>query len=272
MSSFRSFPIRFAALFIAGVTIVSCGSDAGSAPAATEAPSSVETTAAPDSTVPATDAPTTAAPTTVVAQPSSMRGKRYCEVLLVTPKDAGFTARVFSTYTLNECAPDTWAALDPTAIAAENGVPVALLNGPRYWLLDSVTKNREGALNVVNFGGLDMNELAVVTVTQRLDGLKPYVPSSVERKTVFTFAAGSTVYELTDPNGATYVMQSWSQQVEPTLEEADLAGLGSRLTLPTGWTYSSRVLSETLEVVTVDVPAQVLQDDLRNSYSLETDG
>ena len=216
--------------------------------------------------------PVTEAPTTVMAQPAAMRGERYCEVLLVTPKDAGFTARVFSTYTLNECPADTWAALDPAAIAAANGVPVALLNGPRYWLVDAVTKRRDGALKVVDFGGLDMNELAVVTVAQRLDGLKPYVASSVERSTVFTFAAGNTVYELTDPTGATYVMQSWSQQVEPTLEEADLAGLASRLTLPAGWTYSSRVLPEPLEVVTIDVPAQVLQDDLRNSYSLETDG
>lgn len=271
MSSSRSLPLRFAALLFAGVTIVSCGSDAGSTPATTGASSSVDTTTEPASTVPPTEVPTTAAPTTV-AQPTSMRGGRYCEVLLVTPKDAGFTARVFSTYTLNECAADTWAALDPTAIATENGVPVALLNGPRYWLIDSVTKQREGALNVVDFGGLDMNELAVVTVTQRLDGLKPYVANSVDRKTVFTYAAGSTVYELTDPNGATYVMQSWSQQVEPTLVEADLAGLAARLTLPAGWTYSSRVLSETLDVVTVDQPAQVLQDDLRNSYSLETNG
>jgi hypothetical protein len=199
-----------------------------------------------------------------------MRGERYCEVLLVTPKDAGFTARVFSTYTLNDCPADLWTALDPAAIAAANGVPVALLNGPRYWLTDAVTKTREGAVNVVDFGDLAMNELAVVTVTQRLDAVRPYVASSVERKTVFTFAAGSTVYELTDANGATYVMQSWSQQVEPTLAETDLAGLASRLALPAGWTFSSRVLTTPLEVVTVDVPAHVLQDDLRNSYSLET--
>jgi hypothetical protein len=56
--------------------------------------------------------------------------------------------------------------------------------------------------------------------------------------------------------------------VDPSLQERDLAGLGERLVLPDGWSYSSRVLDAPLDLVTVDVPAQVVQDDFKNSYSL----
>ena len=51
---------------------------------------------------------------------------------------------------------------------------------------------------------------------------------------MFTFDEGRTVYELTDPAGSTYVMQTWSQQKDPSLEEDDLAGLGDRLHLNVG--------------------------------------
>ena len=81
---------------------------------------------------------------------------------------------------------------------------------------------------------------------------------------------GSTVYELVAPDGTTYVMQSWSQQVDPTLDEAGLAELASRLQLPSGWSYRVRVLGEALQVDTTDTDAVVLQDELRNSYSQAT--
>jgi len=67
-----------------------------------------------------------------------------------------------------------------------------------------------------------------------------------------------------------YVMQSGSQQVDPTLEESDLSGLGERLELPDGWTFRSLTLTEELRVETVEADAVVLQDDLRNSYSKVT--
>jgi hypothetical protein len=85
---------------------------------------------------------------------------------------------------------------------------------------------------------------------------------------VFVFDAGQEIYELQDPHGRQWVMQTWSQVVDPDLSRADLSKLGDRLKLPTGWTYHSRVLTETLRVNTTTQAAQVLQDDLTNSYSL----
>ena len=98
----------------------------------------------------------------------------------------------------------------------------------------------------------------------------PFTPHTVSRQAAFTFAAGRQVYELVDPSGTAWVMQTYSQIKDPTLSMADLPGLASRLTLPAGWSYRVRTLARPLVVATADRPAQVLQDNLENSYSKET--
>lgn len=137
---------------------------------------------------------------------------RYGEVLLVRLSDSGAEATVYNTFPLNDCPAELWAKLDTTAIAAENGAQLALLNGPRYWL----------------------------------------------------------VFELIDPDGRRWVMQTWSQTVDPTLSLDDLSGLASRLNLSAGWTYEARTLTSPLRVDTTTEAAHVTQDDLANSYSLQT--
>lgn len=208
----------------------------------------------------------------VVTAPAAnvMRGKRYCEVLLVQPGANGVSAEVYNTYPLNDCPADQWAAMDATAIAAAEGVPLAILNGPRHWLMNRVEKIDAGDRVTKTFGGMAMIRQASVAIGSLDAAGTPYVPHEVSRSTVFTFDRGETVYELRAPDGSTYVMQTWSQQVDPTLDESGLATLGSRLALPTGWSYRPRVLTRPLRVETTTTPAHVLQDDLRNSYSLET--
>jgi hypothetical protein len=119
---------------------------------------------------------------------------------------------------------------------------------------------------IKNFGGIDMLLQATVLLT----GVNPapYTANQVNRHTVFTFDAGEEVYELLDAAFRRWVMQTWSQIVDPNLSRADLPGLGERLDLPDGWTYQSRVLTSPLRIDTTTHAAQVLQDDLANSYSL----
>ena len=64
------------------------------------------------------------------------------------------------------------------------------------------------------------------------------------RTAAWTYQAGSSVHEPTGPAGTTYVMESYSQQVDPTLSWEQSDTLGDRLTVPPGWSYSSRVLSK----------------------------
>jgi len=228
--------------------------------------------AAPDSSSTTTQAPTSAKP--LVA--TELRGKRYCEVLLIRVTNGNGVADVYNSYPLNTCPEARWSKLVPGDLAQQNGFPIALLNGPRYWLMDTIEKEPQNSLANTDlhktFGGIGMVRRASLSVGPLAVAAKKYTLHDVDRRTVFTFDAGRTIYELTAPDGAKYVMQSWSQQIDPTLEEAGLATLGARLHPPAGWTYSARKLSKALRVVTESADARVLQDDFDNSYSLETGG
>jgi len=87
---------------------------------------------------------------------------------------------------------------------------------------------------------------------------------------VFNFDAGRPVFELVDPDGRRWVMQTWSQTVDAGLSLDGLHGLATRLTLPDGWSYQARTLTSPLRVDTSTHKAQVTQDDFANSYSLQS--
>lgn len=195
-------------------------------------------------------------------------GKRYGEVLLVTSTPTGPEATVYNTFPLNDCPAELWDNLDPQAIAADNGAVAALLNGPRYWLMSSIGKRDRETLERKSFGGIEMIRQATVKLASM--NPSPYGLNRVDRKAVFTFDAGREIYELVDPDGRRWVMQTWSQTVDPALSLSDLPGLASRLSLPDGWTYQPRTPTSSLRVDTTNQDACVTQDDLANSYSLQT--
>jgi hypothetical protein len=230
----------------------SSSDDGADAPATASAPTEDEAT----TTAPADEAPGI----------TGLRGVRYCEVLLLTEGADGFSAEVWNTMGMSECPPDQWEALDAQAIAQERDAVVALLNGPRFWMLDSIdTELRRGAPETT-FGEIAMFQAATVALGDELPSQTPYTERPVARETVFGFDEGSEVYELVDPDGTTYVMQARSQIVDETLEEADLPGLGERLALPAGWEYRVRTLEEPLELLSTDAVATVIQDELQNTY------
>ena len=194
-------------------------------------------------------------------------GKRYGEVLVVTVGEAGPEAAVYNTFPLNECPAELWDKLDGKAIADENGAVAALLNGPRYWLMSSIGKVGRDTLERKTFGGLEMIRQATVQLNS--PNPAPYHVNTVDRKALFTFDAGREIYELVDPDGGRWVMQTYSQTVDKTLTLGDLAGLAGRLSLPAGWRYEARTPAEPLRVDTTARDACVTQDDLANSYSLQ---
>jgi hypothetical protein len=263
-------------------TVAACGDDA-TAPASTAATTTAapDTTAAAETTVPATTAaidtttapdttePTSTAPPPRFTYPDGIRDVRYCEVVLLKADSDGLYAEVWNTMGRSECPQDEWEAIDTAAIAAEYGAATALANGPRYWTLDSIDATVQMTAPVTVFGAIEMFLGATVDLGAGLPSTAPYTQRPVARDTVFYFDAGTEVYELTDPDGAVYVMQSYSQKLDPTLSADQLAGLGARLKLPAGWTFSTRVLDAELEVRDVDGIAIVVQDDFENTYQLE---
>ncbi len=196
---------------------------------------------------------------------SHVFGRRYCELLLVHRHGNAITADVYNTYGLNNCPQAAWNAIDTTAVAKANHALVALRNGPRFWAMNTIEKHQQGKPVVKDLGGLRMTEEAVVSATNLRNS--PYTIHRVDRATTFIYNAGQTVYELRGADGSRWVMQSWSRQIDPTLDVGRLAKLGSRLKLPAGWSYHVVHLSRPLRVVTVKTAAEVLQDDLGDTYS-----
>ncbi len=197
-----------------------------------------------------------------------IRGDRYCEILLAGPGEAGVHVDVYSTFGLNDCPEAAWSAEDPAAVASAAGVTKALLNGPRYWTLDRFvvaslidpTPRSLGGIEMRHAGSIDVSLAAAMSL-----GTAAYTQHTIERNTTVQFDAGARVYELIDPAGKIYDMQSYSvQKVMQT--EADLQTLGARLTLPTGWSYRTRVLDTALQITAVGGLATVIQDDFDDTY------
>lgn len=195
-----------------------------------------------------------------------VRDTRYCEVLPIVMRDGKLVASVYNTLGHNDCPPDAWAAMDTAAIKQQFNALYVLLNGPRYWLMDTISGQGE-TLNgeSVTIGGLGFTKRAEVVLTLADMKTLPYQTRAIERMTEYVFDAGKPIYELSAPDGATYVMQTYSQQIDPALTMADLATLGARLTLPEGWTYQVVTLESDL-ILSARGVAHLIQDDLGNSY------
>jgi len=197
-------------------------------------------------------------------------GTRYCELLIAYLEGGTIRAEVWGTQSLNECPAALWEAIDTDSVRRERGATFVARNGPRYWLPDRTMASipdRDPAL----FGDLWMQQLASVEVSSGVTASQPYLERTVLRDSSLEYDAGREVYELVAPDGAVYVMQSYAQIEDPSLLEADLPTLATRLALPAGWAYRARTLDATLIVSTPGM-ATVLQDDLQNSYSRRLPG
>lgn len=196
----------------------------------------------------------------------NMRNARYGEIILVTGGPIHFIGHVYNTIGLNDCPEALWKKLDPQKLKKEFSAHTVVLNGPRYFLMDQTSIENPG--KVVSFEGLDARYLAEVSIplTSVLRGsAQPYTETKVLRTTRYLFRKGNTLHELISPEGTRYVMQTYSQQIDPHLTETDLANLGKRLSLPSGWHYEVHPLDQDFVMQTSGV-AYILQDNLKNSY------
>lgn len=201
--------------------------------------------------------------------PVDHRGFRYCEVLVGTIGDSTIHVDVYSTEGLNDCPDASWNQLDPAALKTQFAADMVILNGPRYWMLDSLAGSALQDTTVKALGGIEMRKAGAIDlpVTDVAAMSKPYVKHTIHRDSAFHFWANQLVYELVDPAGNAYAMQSYSVQKQP-LTQTDLADLAKKLTLPAGWSFRTRVLTAEMVLTAIDGNATVVQDDLGNTYSL----
>ena len=200
----------------------------------------------------------------------TIRGQRYCEVLVGGITDGTAKFDVYNTFGLNDCPSEKWSKLTDASVQAESGAMAARLNGPRIWTQDAFIDAQVIDPTPRAFGGIVMQLAGRVSVpiADVIAG-SSYVLRTVSRSTTTVFRAGKPVYELIDPQGAVYTMQSLSQQLATDLTLDTLPTLATRLKPPAGWSFRTRTLDKELRVVASGT-ATVTQDELVDTYIKST--
>jgi hypothetical protein len=182
---------------------------------------------------------------------------RYCEIIELKGAPPNATAVVWNTIGLNGCPVTWWESLE---------VPGAIKNGPRHFLMDSVTASPG---RVRSFQGQRLRRVATIPIRSAAElAQRPYTDRTIERTNTWHWKRGRTVFELVAPGGDVYVMQSYSQIRDPKLAIGQLRSLGRRLDPPPGWRYRARRLRSDLDVTAIRGQATIVQDELLDTYQL----
>jgi hypothetical protein len=84
-----------------------------------------------------------------------------------------------------------------------------LLNGPRYFLMDSITADGATAAGeTIEAGGLALTERASISLDLFDLRHAPYREKTIQRETRYLFKRGSPTFMLEAPDGSRYVMQA----------------------------------------------------------------
>jgi hypothetical protein len=260
MQRSRKTVVGLTAVVAAGAVLSSCTADGTGSSASSSAPPSTA------SAVPTANQQDQADPSTLHF--TSLHNVRYCEIFLINPgTDATL---VYNTTGLGGCPADQWKGLDPAKVASEKRAQSLFKNGPRYWVLDQLVINSTKEIDT--FNGIKAKRWGATTISGSggENASPPYTETLVNRPgSQWFYPSGSVVYQLVSPGGKTYVMQTYSQIVDPNLTIDDLPNLAYRLKLPSGWQYRTRILTQDLTTETDPAgKAHVLQDELQNSYQL----
>lgn len=209
--------------------------------------------------------------------PAELRDYPYCEAIPDTVSGDTLTEHVFNTLPYGPCPTNRFTEVtEQDIIDAYNATydpdaTSATINGPRHWVMDTLTptggvttSGDELTVDGIRFGLVAQLQ---IPVGQPTIGTEPYVVNTVQRDTIFLFKAGRQVFGLTDPDGNVYVMQSYSQEIDPSLSLRSLPDIGASMQLPEGWTYAARTLDEDL-TLTAAGSTQIVNDHYENTYQI----
>jgi hypothetical protein len=184
-----------------------------------------------------------------------VRDARYCEIIPVVRRGIYFIGTVCNTLGLNDCPPEVWEKITETAMKKRFGAMMAVLNGPRHFVMDAIGAAGDTASGAtVEAGGLKLTARATIKLRLINMRTKPYRERTVDRETRYVFR-----------DGARYAMQSYAEMKDKSLSYADLPALGSRLKLPAGWRYETMTPDADL-VLGAKGKAIIVQDDLDDTY------
>jgi hypothetical protein len=206
-----------------------------------------------------------------------LRDYRYEEINLFAkdPLKKVLYVTVYDTTGLNggddtrDSAPASLARnLDPKKIAKQYQALSARIDPPYHWTIDWLA-DRVGTVR--SFEGLNAawmgNSLAPSTaISPKPAPRVAYHPSSTARTAVAGFKKGSEIYLLDDATGQTWVMVSYKDIPDLTIDK--LKALGDVLKLPQGWKFRTAVLTKDLILEPKAGFVGVVLDDLGDRYHL----
>jgi hypothetical protein len=158
--------------------------------------------------------------------------------------------------------------LDPKKIAKQYQALSARIEPPYHWTIDWLadrvgTVRSFDALNAAWMG----NSLAPsAAISAKPPPRVAYHPTSTARTAVAGFKKGSEIYLLDDSKGQTWVMVSYKDMPDMTIDK--LKSLGEVLKLPQGWKFRTAALSNELTLEPKAGSTSVIQDDKGNLYRL----
>ena len=151
-----------------------------------------------------------------------------------------------------------------TSSPSRTATPLVIKNGPRHFLMDSATA-KTGRRQVLPGRARRATSRRSRSATAADLATTPYTERTIKRLNTWHWKKGRKVFELLAPDGSDYVMQSYSQIIDPEQKITDLPSLGERLELPQGWSYTVEPLKQPL-TLNAEGSATILQDDLQNTY------
>lgn len=202
------------------------------------------------------------------AEKMNLRGQRYCEIIVAKSLT---NYSVYNTWGLNDCPAALWNQVNVAQVKQETGSSFVHLNGPRHWVIDGFKKTALINPSIKTLAGLTLREAGILhlSVFDLLKPNTPYQDRNVNRQTTWIYQSGRPVYELINPKGQVFVMQSFSVQQHPQTEQS-LSQLGSVLTLPAGWKFKTGILKQPEMLEAINNRAVVAQDNYLNTYQMAT--
>jgi hypothetical protein len=92
-----------------------------------------------------------------------VRDARYCEIIPIVRDGLHLKATVYNTLGLNDCPPAIWNAITEDAMKQRFDALTVLLNGPRFFIMDSIAASgATKAGETIEAGGLKLTERATI--------------------------------------------------------------------------------------------------------------
>ena len=206
----------------------------------------------------------------------NMRHFPYCEILSSRNKFGIFHLLEFTAYNtfLFGCDVEKWNEITQDYIRKHDSSSIVVLNGPRRWAFDTLAVGSTFVdRSVTMFNDLKWVVVGIVQATLYdmvvhflYPSAKFYSERMVNRATTYVFRAGLPIHYLRAPTGKTYVMQSYSVQIF-NVTQSVLPVLDQHLSLPAGWTYHVRTLSNNLFLKAINDVGVIVTDNFMSVYS-----